>query len=139
MAAPDAPHASPQQLVYARWLDIGTRIGFVVLVGAFAAYVLGISSPHVPVDELPRVWSLPVEEYLAAAGVRSGWGWMEHVMRGDYMNLVGVAMLSAVSIVCYARLVPIFWKERDRVYLAIVMLEIVVLLLAASGVLGGSH
>lgn len=139
MATPEAPHASPEQLVYARWLDIGTKIGFLVLVGAFAAYVLGIATPHVPLDDLPRFWSLPVEEYLAAAGVHSGWGWMEHVMRGDYMNLFGVAMLSSVSIVCYVRLLSLLWNERDRIFMAIAALEILVLLLAASGVLGGIH
>ena len=92
-----------------------------------------------PLEELPRFWGLPVEEYLTAAGVHSGWGWIEQVTRGDYMNLVGVALLASVSIVCYARLVPVFWKERDPVYLWIVILEIAVLLLAASGVFGGSH
>ena len=88
---------------------------------------------------MPRYWNLPVEEYLAAAGVEPGWGWVEHIAKGDYINLVGVAMLSSVSVVCYVRLLPLLWKERDRIYMAIAALEIVVLVLAASGVLGGGH
>ena len=55
------------------------------------------------------------------------------------MNLVGVAMLSSVTIVCYVRLLPVLWMERDHAFVAIVVLEIAVLLLAASGVLGGGH
>jgi hypothetical protein len=139
MAAPETPRASPQQLVYARWLDAGTKIGFLVLVGAFAAYVLGIAAPQVPLEELPRYWNLPVEEYLAAAGIESGWGWVRYALKGDYMNLVGVTLLASVSIVCYFRLAPLMWKERDRLYATIAVLEIVVLLLAASGVLDGGH
>ena len=137
--APVNPPATAQQLVYARWLDIGTKVGFLVLIAAFAVYVLGLATPQVPLAELPRFWSLPVEEYLAAAGVHAGWGWIEHVARGDYLNLVGVAWLASVSIFCYARLAPVYWKERDRVFTAIVLLEIVVLLAAASGVFGGGH
>jgi len=139
MATLDTPRASPQQLVYARWLDVGTKIGFAALVAAFAIYIFEFVVSHVPVEDLPRYWNLPVEEYLAAAGVEPGWGWVEHVTKGDYINLVGVAMLSSVSIICYLRLVPLLWKERDRVYTVIAALEIVVLLLAASGVLGGGH
>jgi hypothetical protein len=139
MSTPGAPNASPQQLLYARWLDVGTNIGFTVLVAAFAAYIFEFLLAHVPVEDLPRYWNLPVEEYLAPAGIESGWGWVAHITKGDYINLVGVAMLASVSIVCYLRLLPLFWKERDRVYTAIVGLEIVVLLLAASGLLDGGH
>ena len=139
MTAPVHPHASDRQLVYARWLDVGTKIGFLVLVAAFAAYVLEVAPPHVPLEELHRFWNLPVEEYLAAAGMEAGWGWAEHIQKGDYMNLVGVALLASVSILCYVRLVPLVWRERDRTYAVIVVLELAVLLLAASGVLEGGH
>lgn len=139
MATSATPHASPQQRLYARWLDVCTKIGFVVLVAAFAAYMLEVVPPKVPLEELPRLWNLPVEEYLAATGVREGWGWVAHALKGDYMNLVGVAMLSSVTIVCYVRLLPVLWMERDHAFVAIVVLEIAVLLLAASGVLGGGH
>ena len=139
MTTPDIPRASPQQLVYARWLDVGTKIGFAVLVSAFAIYTFEFVVAHVPVEDLPRYWNLPVEEYLAAAGVEPGWGWVTHIAKGDYINLVGVAMLSSVSIVCYARLLPLLWRERDHIYTAIVLVEIAVLLLAASGLLDGGH
>jgi hypothetical protein len=133
------PPATAQQLVYARWLDIGMKIGFLILIGAFAAYVLELTTPQVPLAELHRFWNLPVDEYLAAAHVQAGWGWLEHIGRGDYMNLLGVAWLASVSIVCYIRLAPMYWKERDRVFTAIVALELIVLVAAASGVFGGGH
>lgn len=133
------PYASPQQLLYARWLDIGTRIGFLALVVAFALYVTGAIVPHVPLEQLPRYWTMSVEEYLAAVGGPTGWGWARLAYRGDYLNFVGVAILSSVSIACYLRLLPVFRSERDRAFLGIALAEIAVLVAAASGVFGGGH
>lgn len=130
---------SAEELAYARWLDACTKIGFVLLVGSFLLYVTGVLPPHVPVHELPRVWSLPVERYLAATGMPSGWGWVALVGRGDILNFVGVAFLSLTTLICYLRVLPMFARRRDRVFATIAALEIVVLALAASGLLSGAH
>ena len=37
-----------EQRIYARWLDIGTRVGLAMLVVGFAVYVFGVLDPHVP-------------------------------------------------------------------------------------------
>ena len=41
------PKVSEEQLQYAKWLDAGTRVGFVVLIATFFVYASGISAPHV--------------------------------------------------------------------------------------------
>ena len=41
----DVEHA---QVSFARWVDIGTRLGLALLVAGFAAYVGGLLPPHVP-------------------------------------------------------------------------------------------
>jgi hypothetical protein len=133
------PYASPQQLLYARWLDIGTRVSFVVLVAAFVLYVSGLLPAYVPLATLPRAWGLPVGEYLAAVNAPDGWGWARLVLHGDYLNVAAVAMLTAVTIVCHLPLIAAYRAQRDNVYLAIVVAQIVVLVAAASGVLGGAH
>lgn len=136
---PENPYASPQQLIYARWLDIGTRIGFLFLVVAFALYVAGVIPAHVPLETLPRYWSLPVDEYLAAVGAPAGWGWLRLLGQADYLNVAGVAMLSAVSIVCHMRLLRAYMGTRDRAYIAMVAGQIVILLAAASGFMTGGY
>jgi hypothetical protein len=50
-----------EQHIYARWLDIGTRIAFVVLLLSFFVYVFGLIDPLVPHQDLVRLWSLPVD------------------------------------------------------------------------------
>jgi hypothetical protein len=136
---PQEGRISHEQIVYARWLDWGTRIGLMLLVGTFVAYVLGLSAPHVPFDQLARFWSLPVDQYRAAAAVPDGWGWLALASRSDYMNYLGIAFLGLVTIACYLRALPGFLARRDRVYALIAAVEIAVLATAAAGVLGGAH
>lgn len=137
MSEPDPRLAAEQQL-YARWLDAATRFALGVLVAAFLAYLAGVPPPHVPVAELPSLWTLPVERYLERTASPSGWGWLGLLGRGDYLNLVGVSLLCLVSVVCYLRVLPQL-AARSRLQAAIAAAQIAVLLLAASGVFAGGH
>lgn len=129
-----------EQLVYARWLDGGMKLGLLLLTGTFVVYLVGALTPHVPVDDLPRYWSLPVKQYLAATGIHAGWGWVHMLGKGDFLNFVGIAFLSGVTIACYAAVLPVFLRKKDRVYAWLAVVEILVLALAASGVLkAGGH
>lgn len=129
-----------EQVVYARVLDAGMKLGFVSLVVTFALYVAGVLTPHVPVEELPRYWSMPVGKYLAATGIHTGWSWLHLLGKGDFLNFVGIAFLSSVAIACYATITPIFFRKKDRIYGCLAVLEVAVLVLAASGVLkSGGH
>lgn len=132
-------YASEEQLAYAVWLDWGMKLGFVTLVATFLAYLLGLAAPHVGHEQLAQLWSLPVGEYLKATGGHTGWSWMSLVGRGDYMNFIGIALLSGITIVCYLRILPLFLAAKDRVFTAITVLEVLVLVLAASGVLVAGH
>jgi hypothetical protein len=135
-----AQYATTEQLAYADLLDMGMKLGFALLVVTFLLYVTGIIEPHIPLSELPRYWSMPVGEYLRAADVHRGWSWVELIGKGDFMNFVGITLLAAVTIVCYLRILPLLFKNRDTVYGILAILEVLVLALAASGLLvGGAH
>jgi len=128
-----------EQSIYARWLDWGTRISLAVLVAAFLAYVLGVTPAALPLTEVPRYWGLPLERYLALSGAPSGWGWLGMLDKGDYQSMVGVALLGLVTVLCYLRLLPALLARGERLQAAIVVAQVMVLLLAASGVLAGGH
>lgn len=134
---PPADYASPEQRLYAKWLDYGTRIGFVVLAATFLVYVFELLPPAIPLDDLPRYWRLPVGEYLVATGAPTGWGWVTRLGSGDYLNFLAVALLGGVTIVCYLRLLPLLLANRDRAFAVICVLEIIVLAVAAAGWVGG--
>lgn len=134
-----ATGASPEQLRYARVLDVGMKGGLAILIAAFLTYVTGIVPPAVPVEELPRLWSLPLAEYLQSTGMSTGWSWIFQLGKGDMLALVGITVLSGVSAPCLIVLAVAFAKRRDRAYLAITLLVVCVLVLAASGVLTAGH
>ena len=54
-------------------------------------------------------------------------------------NFVGIALLASVTLACYAQLAWSFIKSKERIMMVIAILELAVLLLAASGVLVSSH
>jgi len=134
------PTVTEEQVSYANLLDTGMKVGLLLLVASFVAYLTGAVAPHLPVQDLPRYWSMPVRAYLAATGIHPGWGWLRMLHRGDFLNFVGIAFLSGVTIVCYLRVLPIFLRKGDRAYAAICLAEVLVLVLAASGLLAvGGH
>jgi hypothetical protein len=127
------------ELIYARWLGGCTRAALAVLIASFAAYALGLLEPLVALQRLPEVWALPLERFLSATGAPTGWEWVGVALKGDYANLVGIAMLGMVSVVCYLRLLGPLVRNKERALAILAALQIAVLLAAASGLLSGSH
>lgn len=124
-----------EQLVVARWIEIGMRIGFALLVATFAIYVLGLLEPLVPPQKLVHLWQLPVDRYVAATGAPTGAGWLRMLAKGDYLNLLGLGVFALLALVCYARMVPLFFREGRRVQALFAALQVLVILVAAAGVL----
>lgn len=132
--------ASPEQLIYANLLEKGMFVGLGLVLVTFAIYLLGIVNPYIPVDEIPKYWHLSVEKYLEAANVHAGWSWLGMLGYGDYLNFVGIAILAGVTILCYLAIVPILWRNDDKMYSILALLEAIILCVAASGILGaGGH
>ena len=139
--------ASEEQLLYAKILAIGMYLGLGLLLVTFTLYVTGIMAPAVPIQELPNYWTLSAHDYLVAInndflhreGIVVGWGWMALLNMGDYLNFVGIALLALVTIACYLGILPTLFRKRDWVYAAIAILEVLVLVLAASGKVTGGH
>jgi hypothetical protein len=122
-------------LVYARILAWGTRIGLGMLVLSFLAYAFGLLAPHVPIEEMPKLWGAPAPAYLQAAGLQPGWDWARFVHRADMLSLAAIAFLASCSLACLAAAARIFFRLGERPVAIICLLEIAVLALAASGVL----
>jgi hypothetical protein len=136
MSAKKGIYASPEQLRYATMLDWGMKIGLGILAIGFLAYVFGLVPAQVPLQDIPHYWKLPVEQYLQQTGKPSGWGWVRMLGRGDTLPIAGIAILSGVSALCvFFALIPAYAKNRDKAYLAIAIFQMLVLVLAASGIL----
>jgi hypothetical protein len=129
-----------EQIAYAKILDKGMKIGMLILFITFIIYMTGILSPYIPVQELPNYWKLPVHKYLEVTGIHPGWAWLGMLGKGDFLNFIGIAFLSGVTAVCYLRIIPILFRKKDIAFGVIAILEVLVLVLAASGLLkSGGH
>jgi uncharacterized membrane protein len=128
-------YASPEQLRYAKVLGIGVQLGFFMLVATFIIYLSGVLPPLVPVDQLPKYWGLSAAEFVKATHTPTGWSWLAQIGKGDVLNLLGICVLSSISVVSTLAVLPIFARRRERAHLIISILLIAVLVLSASNVL----
>jgi hypothetical protein len=127
------------QATYARWLDAATRVGFAISLAAFLVYVSGVVEPFVPLEQLPLLWSLSAAQYAAATGSPAGWGWLGMLGKADYLNLAAVALFGLVTLVCYARIVPLLFAEGERLQACIALAQVLVLAAAAAGFFTGGR
>ena len=125
--------------LYARWLGAATLLAFAAAFVAFVLYAAGVVPSFVPLDALPALWQLPVGEYLARTGAPVGWGWVRLLPYADYLSLACVALIAAVTLVCYLAVLPMLLKLEERLQAALVAAQIIVLLVAASGALAAGH
>lgn len=125
---------SPEQLRYAGALSVGMKAGLAVLIVTFVAYLAGALPVQVQYEHLPRLWSLPVGQYMQEIGLEPGWGWLASLGKGDLLALTGIALLAGVSIPCLLLLLPAYARRGDRAYLGITLALVALLLLAAAGV-----
>lgn len=129
--------ASREQLAYANLLQLGCFTGLGMMCVTYVLYVLGVFEPHISMEVVTANWHLGVDQYIAKTGSPVGWDWVALLGKGDYMNFAGLALLALLTIVCYGILVPAYVKCGDKIYTFIVVTEIIVLTLAASGLVGG--
>ena len=72
--------------------------------------------------------------------IPQGWGWLALIGKGDICNFVGIIILAGLTIVCFAQLALSLARRKQWLLCVIAILEVLVLVLAASGILvGGGH
>lgn len=132
---------APEQIKYANLLLYGAWTGIVILSVTFLLYVTGIMPSYVEPSQMQQYWGMKSSDYLQLANVQQGWAWLSMLRYGDFVTLIGIALLGMLTVLGYlVILLPAYLAKKDNIYSAIVAVEIVVLVTAASGLLGsGGH
>ena len=126
-----------EQVIYADMLFWGAWAGIFLLVITYFLYGFGVIAPHIEIELIPQYWGHGLHEYLVGTKAPQGWGWASLLHRGDYANFIGLALLALLTIFCYLVLIRAYFNRKDKIYTTICVLEVLVLSLAASGILGG--
>ncbi|MFZ6017157.1 MAG: hypothetical protein ACOYU0_06050 [Nitrospirota bacterium] len=138
--AEDKTKATGEQIAYANILNIGMYIGLAIITVTFIVYVLGILPSFISPQEIPKYWTMRSGDFIHNMQAPTGWDWLGMIGKGDYLNFIGIAILAGLTILCYLVILPILMRKKDTPYVVIAILEVAVLVLAASGILkAGGH
>ena len=128
------------QIIYANLLIIGVWAGIVILLVTYSIYLFEILPAHVNRSIIPTVWDKGVAEYLEITRSPHGWGWVSLLAKGDFLNYIGFALLGLMTLLCFVVLLRGYLRQKNWIFSIIAFLEILVLTVAASGILGsGGH
>lgn len=132
--------ATEEQVLYANLLNKGMLIGLLCLIITFIIYAAGILPPKIPLPEVQNYWVMSVSDYLEKSGIHAGWAWLGNLGYGDMLNFLPIAFLSGITILCYVAIIPGLLRKKDSAYVLLSIIEVIVLVVAASGILGtGGH
>jgi hypothetical protein len=130
-----SPSPSPEiQRFYGKVLDRAAKLGFWLLLATFASYVMGLLTPYVPLESVPRYWQVSLAQYLELTRIEPGWAWLAVLGYGDFLNFLPIALLAGVTLLVYLLLVFKFFHHREPLMAMIALLTLIVLGLAVSGI-----
>lgn len=130
---------SAVQLAYADILSKVTLLGMVFLGLGLFIYVFELRPSMVSAATVSEHWHMRASEYTQHLQTPNGWDWIEHIFYSDILSYASIIFLSMGTIGCLIVTTFAFFKEKDRIYTAISIAQVLILLLAASGIVGGGH
>jgi len=131
---------SQDQIIYANLLVVGVWAGIVIMFVTYSIYLFELLPAHVDTSLIANVWNKGVGEYLEITRSPHGWGWIKLLAKGDFLNYIGFTLLGMMTLLCFIVLLRGYLRQKNWIFSIIAFLEILVLTLAASGILGtGGH
>lgn len=140
MAEGKRTQASEEQVAYAKVLNVVMFLGLAIMIVTFIIYLSGILPAFIPPQDVPKYWGMKSSNFIHTFHAPTGWAWVAMINKGDYLNFVGIAILAGLTTLCYLVILPILIRKKDTAYVVIAIMEVLVLVLAASGILKtGGH
>ncbi len=124
---------------YAGVLEKVSIGGVAASIAAYLLYVLHLMPLSVSVHDIAANWHLSSDELVAKGLASSGWAWARHLPDADMLSLAAIGLLTLTPVACLIVAAAAFLKRRDYAYTLIGILQIVVLLVAVSGIFTAHH
>ncbi len=133
------PRIEPVQQSFASMLVWLVRIGLGLLFAMFVVYAAGLLPSRIPVSEVPELWHLGAAEYAQATSRELGWAWLESLGEGRMIVFAALVIFPAGAMILLAVTVVLYLRHDERAYALIALIEVVVLVVAATGLLSAGH
>ncbi|NTW52785.1 MAG: DUF1634 domain-containing protein [Chlorobiaceae bacterium] len=135
-------YADRVQLVYAKTLDYVAHSVIVVMAAGYFLYLTGMLPLSVPIETIAGNWHLSAANMQAKLNLPCGWGCFTSpagILHGDIMSYISVIFLSLATLICLVSALLVFFSEKKHLYSVITILQVLVLLVAASGIMSGGR
>lgn len=129
-------YADKVQVMYAKTLDFMAHTVIMVMAAAYFIYLFQLLPLGVPVETIAGNWHLSSAELQAKLDLPCGWSCfasMPALLHGDALSYASVILLSLATTICLVTAIAMFFSERNLLFSIMAALQVVVLLVAASG------
>lgn len=131
----ERPPIDPVQESYAALLVWFVRIALLGLFVSFALYATGLIPSTLDIAEVPDSWHLSAEAYAEATGGVTGWAWVRTLGEGRTLAFASLVLFPLGTLVMVTAATVLYLRNRVPAYAVITFLELIVLVVAATGVL----
>jgi hypothetical protein len=132
------PPVQNEQLAYAGVLDKLSHFAMLFLGGSYAAYVFLLLPQKVSINAMAANWHLKASVMQEKLNAPVGWSFMtspESFLRGDALSYLAIIMICMIPVVCLLFTAPAFFREKRPIFGVIALLQVLILLVAATGML----
>jgi hypothetical protein len=133
------PTVEPVQQTFASMLIWLVRIGLGLLFVTFVIYAAGLVPSAVPLADVPDLWHLGATEYAAETDLETGWAWVRSLDQGRMLVFAALVLFPAGTMILIAVTVVLYLRQKVPAYALIALLELAVLVVAATGVFATGH
>ncbi|MFP4483991.1 MAG: hypothetical protein ACLFO1_03980 [Spirochaetaceae bacterium] len=130
------PRSGDIERRYAGILQWFVILAFTLLLASFVLLTTGVLPAVVPAERVVELWTLSAREYARETAFPTDWAWVRHLTNSDVLNLVSLALIGAATPICFIALAVMYLLRRDHAYAAMAFLVVIVLVIAASGLVG---
>lgn len=133
-------HAQEEvRAIYAGAMNKLSHFGLAAMVILFLIYISGILPGKKAPEEIVPLLKEPASVFIEKTGLKTGWSWVYDLNYGDTLSFAAIAFIAAVSIFLFVILTPAFFKRKLNIYGWIAVVQFLVFVLAASGLVSGGH
>jgi hypothetical protein len=130
-------YASGTQLLLAKLYRYVSIIGLFIMAAALILYVSGLLETNIPAGEVRSYWHLEAGVYAAETDTPVGWDFIKELSRGDSLSFGSLVFMAVAVIVCLIIMIVAFLRRQNKLFALIALLQTIVLVLAASGLVSG--